>query len=61
MAVNYLSGTLKAARRVLGVHVHGRTGKQAKCVGRELDGQRFATRAAQREAFTKAAKACSGK
>ncbi len=60
MSKNYLDGSLKSARRVLGVHVRGRVGKRARCMGSELSGQKFNNREAQRAGFRAASKACGG-
>jgi len=59
---NYLNGTLKSARRIFGVHVHGKVGRQAKCVGDALSGSRPGSRVAARANLTAAARRCgSGK
>ncbi len=41
MAVNYLDGTLKHTRALVGIHVRGHKGKQAKCVGDALRGKTY--------------------
>ncbi len=61
MGVNYLDGTLKHARRLLGVHIRGRKGKLAKCVGQTLSGSHPGTRVAARKALAQAARSCAGK
>ncbi len=55
---NYLDGSLKHARRILGIHVRGRKGKQAVCVGKALSGSHPGSRAAARKALADAARSC---
>ncbi len=55
---NYLDGSLKNARRILGIHIRGRKGKQAVCVGKALSGSKPGSREAAREALAKAARSC---
>lgn len=61
MVANYLDGSLKHTRRILGVHVRGRRNKQAVCVGKELRDSHPGSRKAAREALSKAAKSCGKK
>jgi len=58
MNFTYLDGSLKHARRLLGIHIKGRTNKQAKCVGQELRGKKFDSRAEVQDALGTAAKKC---
>jgi hypothetical protein len=55
---NYLDGTLKHTRRLIGIHVRGHKGKQASCVGKKLDGTKPGSREAARKALAKAAQEC---
>ena len=55
---NYLDGTLKHARRILGIRVRGRRGKQAMCVGRALSGSKPGSRANAQKALAAAARSC---
>ncbi len=55
---NYLDGTLKSARRILGVHIRGRKNKQAKCVGAALSGSHPGSREAARKQLANAARSC---
>lgn len=55
---NYLDGSLKHTRRILGIHVRGRKNKQSTCVGAQLKGSKPGTRAAARANLSKAAKQC---
>lgn len=61
MSKHYLDGTLKSARRILGVHIKGHSGRQAKCVGQQLSGSHPGSRAAARQALASAARACGRK
>jgi hypothetical protein len=55
---NYLDGTLGHARRILGIHIRGRKGKQAVCVGKALVDKKFGSRKEVQDALSKAAKDC---
>lgn len=55
---NYLDGTLKHARVLLGVHIRGRKNAQSKCVGKALSGTHPGSREAARKALASAAKSC---
>lgn len=61
MAAHYLDGTLKSARRILGIHVHGHTGRIAKCVKGKLSGTKPGSREAARAQLASAARSCAGK
>ena len=56
---NYLDGTLKHTRRLIGIHVKGHKGAQATCVGNQLKGTKPGTRDQARENLKKAARSCS--
>ena len=55
---NYLDGSLKHARRVLGIRIRGRKGKQAVCVGKALSGSRPGSREKAQLALAAAARSC---
>ncbi len=55
---HYLDGTLKSARRILGVHIRGHKGKQAKCVGNALRGSHPGKREDAQKALAQAARNC---
>jgi hypothetical protein len=55
---HYLDGSLKSARRILGVHIKGHSGRQAKCVGGKLRGSKPGSRSAARAALASAARSC---
>lgn len=55
---NYLDGTLKHTRRLIGIHVKGHKGAQATCVGAQLKGSKPGTREAARDNLAKAARKC---
>jgi hypothetical protein len=58
MGANYLSGTLKTTRVLVGIHVKGHKGHQAVCVGQRMQGQRFGNREAVQQALGAAARSC---
>ena len=55
---NYLDGTLGHARRILGIHIRGRKGKQAVCVGKAPSGSHPGSREAAKKALASAARSC---
>ncbi len=58
---NYLNGSLKAARRIFGVHVGGHVNAQARCVGKALSGTHPGNRKAVQNALANAARSCGKK
>ena len=60
MAKSYLDGSLRAARRIFGVHVGHRVTWFNKCVGGKLRGSRPGSRSAVRQSFSGAAQGCRG-
>lgn len=61
MAKNYLDGSLKSARRIIGVHIKGHTGAQAKCVAKKLRDTHPGSREEARKQLAKAAEQCGSK
>jgi hypothetical protein len=58
---NYLDGTLRHTRVLVGIHVRGHKNAQAKCVGAALDNKTFPNRKAVQDALAEAARVCGGK
>jgi hypothetical protein len=56
----YMNGVngLGAARTILGVHVKGHTGKFARCMGKQLSGQKPGNRVGQIAAWRSAVNSC---
>ena len=60
MAKSYLDGSLRAARRIFGVHVGHRVTWFNKCVGGKLSGNRPGSRSQVKSNLATAARSCQG-